>query len=142
VNELPALTDDDRQAPGQVMGVGIDLTSIPELRSTVEQFGQAYLRRIFTSAELSYCLATADPMAQLAAAWAAKEAAIKACGLAGMEAPWHSIEVGRHADHVCRIRLDGAAADLAGERGINHLAVSVSHEGDTATAIVVATGRK
>jgi len=140
VNETPEVTQDYPPAGGPVVAVGIDLTGIPELRSAVKEFGEGYLRRIFTSAELSYCLATADPMAHLATTWAAKEATIKACGLADMQAPWHDIEVERQPNQVCRIHLGEPAAEAAGGRGIGHLSVSLSYEGDLATAIVVATG--
>jgi holo-[acyl-carrier protein] synthase len=122
------------------LAVGIDLASIPEVRLAVKEFGQGYLRRVFTPAERAFCLGSGNPMAQLAATWAAKEAVVKALGLAEAEAPWHSIEVWRPPNEACQIRLSGAAADAAQERGITGVVVSLSYEGELATAIVIATG--
>jgi holo-[acyl-carrier protein] synthase len=140
VNEVPEVAEQYLPASSHVLAVGIDLASIPDVRMATEDFGEAYLRKVFTAAELSCCLASGRPMAQLAAAWAAKEAAIKALGMADAVAPWHSIELWRRPNEACQIRLSGAAAHAAERRGINHLAVSLSYGGDLATAVVVATG--
>lgn len=140
MNGVPEVAERHLPASSHVLGVGIDLASIHDVRVATNDFGQRYLGRVFTAAELSYCLASHSPMAQLAATWAAKEATIKAFGMAGAEAPWHLIELCRRPNGACHIRLSGAAAHAAQERGIKHLAVSLSCGGDLATAIVVATG--
>jgi holo-[acyl-carrier protein] synthase len=140
VNEVPEVAEQYLPASSHVLAVGIDLASIPEVRLATEDFGQRYLRRVFTPAELSYCLASGNPVAQLAVMWAAKEATVKAFGMVEAEAPWHSIEVWRRPNGPCQIRLSGAVAQAAEERGIKHLVVSLSCGGDLATAIVVATG--
>jgi holo-[acyl-carrier protein] synthase len=140
VNEVPEAAPQYSPASGHVLAIGIDLASIPAVRLAAENFGDVYLRRVFTAAELSYCLAAGNPMAQLAATWAAKEATVKAFGMADAVSPWHSIEVWRRPEDACQIRLSGAAAEAAAERGINHLAVSLSYGGGLATAIVVGTG--
>jgi hypothetical protein len=51
------------------------------------------------------------------------------------------MEVRRHADGWCTIALTGHAAALANQAGIGELAVSLTHEGDVAAAVVVALCR-
>ena len=51
------------------------------------------------------------------------------------------MEVRRHADGWCTIALTGHAAALADRAGIGELAVSLTHEGDVAAAVVVALCR-
>jgi phosphopantetheinyl transferase (holo-ACP synthase) len=53
--------------------------------------------------------------------------------------PWTSIELVRDVHGWCDVRLYGAARSLAKLRGIDSLAVSITHEGDLATAVVAAT---
>jgi holo-[acyl-carrier protein] synthase len=121
-----------------VFGVGIDLADTAEVRESIRQFGQRYLRRVFTAHELAYCGRSADPAPHLAARFAAKEATIKALRVEGPQPPWTSIEVWAGPKGWCRMRLYGAAEKLARQRGVSSLSVSMSHEGELAAAIVVA----
>ena len=85
------------------------------------------------------CSVSQDLAPHLAARFAAKEATIKALRVDGAQPPWTSMEVRRHQSGWCEMHLSGKAARLAKTRGINQLAVSLSHEGDLAIAVVVAT---
>lgn len=123
----------------RVFGVGIDLTSTTEVRESITRFGHRYLRRVFTDHELMYCGRSADPAPHLAARFAAKEATIKALRAEGWQPPWTSMEVWAGPEGWCRMRLHGAAEELARQRGVRSLSVSLSHEGELAAAIVVAT---
>lgn len=125
--------------PGNFVAVGVDLASVPLVRRSVRDFGDRYLRRIFTLSELTDCYVSEDPAPRLAARFAAKEATIKALTVDGAHPPWTSIEVRRHPTGWCEMHLTGEAARLARERGIDRLAVSLSHEGEMAAAVVVAT---
>jgi holo-[acyl-carrier protein] synthase len=122
-----------------VIAVGIDLVSVPDVRQSCCDFGERYLRRVYTAHELEECGQSADPAPRLAARFAAKEATIKALSVEHAQPPWTSIEVWRHPRGWCEIRLTGQAARLAAERRIDRIAVSLSHEGDMAAAVVLAT---
>jgi holo-[acyl-carrier protein] synthase len=124
--------------PGR-MSVGIDLVRISRVAASLQQFGERFLRRVFTDAEVAYATASPTLTAErLAARFAAKEAAVKALGLAERGVGWRQIEVTRQPSGSCALRLHGAARDAAVEAGVAELAVSLSHEGDYATAIVLA----
>ncbi|HET6431954.1 holo-ACP synthase [Dyella sp.] len=114
--------------------VGIDLVRISAIAESLQQFGDRFLARVFTQDEVAYAMsAPPSSTARLAARFAAKEATRKALRLDGVG--WRDIEVVRHADGACDIQLHGAARAIG---GAHFLALSMSHEGDHATAVVIA----
>jgi holo-[acyl-carrier protein] synthase len=118
------------------LAVGIDLVMVSRIASSLELFGDRFLRRIFTEGEIAYATAAPALTAErLAVRFAAKEATMKALGLAGRGVGWRQIEVTTEASGAPAIRLHGEALTLAADAG--ELALSLSHEGDFATAIVV-----
>jgi holo-[acyl-carrier protein] synthase len=101
---------------------------------------ERYLTRVYTRDEIRDCTETGGPnAARLAARFAAKEAVLKALDVGDRAVPWQSIEVQRCESGAPAIRLHGAAAALAREEGITTFAVSLSHETNLASALVVAT---
>lgn len=118
------------------MSVGIDLVRISAIAESVAQFGDRFLDRIFTRSEIEYAQASPSLCAsRLAARFAAKEAVRKALRLDGVA--WREIEVVRREDGACSIALHGKVRTLA-PCGDDALAVSLSHEGDQAAAVVIA----
>ena len=121
--------------------VGVDLVRVSDARAALERFGDRYLRRVFTEAEATECLSS-RPRApeRLAARFAAKEAAIKVLRPTAW-LDWRLIEVVRAPGGWTEVALHGDAAALAREAGLGQFSVSISHEGEYATAVVVATTR-
>lgn len=124
---------------GNVVGVGVDLTSTTAVRRAIDAFGDDFLHKVFTAGELVECGNSADPAPRLAARFAAKEAAFKALRVEGAQPAWTSIEVLREPEGWCRLGISGRAAGIAEERGIGELLVSLTHEDELAAAVVVAT---
>ncbi len=123
------------------MSVGIDLVQLSNVRESLAKFGDRFMRRVFTANEVAY--AVADPQltpSRLAARLAAKEATIKALDLAERGVGWREIEVTRSPSGAPAIVLHGGALAAAKEQGNPLLSVSLSHEGDYATAVVVSLG--
>ena len=120
--------------------VGVDVLSVADVAASLDRFGERYVRRAFTEHEASYCRAGAGATAaaRFAVRFAAKEATLKALRPDAPWGDWRAIEVRRHRSGRCAIALHGAAASLAVRRGVNHLALSMSHDGDLAAAVVVA----
>jgi holo-[acyl-carrier protein] synthase len=116
-----------------VPGVGIDLLEIDRLERALERHPRL-ARRIFTAAELEYAAARARPGRHLAARFAAKEAVVKALGLAAFGL--RDIEV--VAGEPPTIRLSGRAAAAAGDRRVD---VSLTHSRDNAAAVAVVESR-
>lgn len=117
------------------MRVGIDLVRTSDIATSIATFGDRYLRRVFTEAEVAYANASPDQAtARLAARFAAKEATMKALDLSERGVNWNDIEVVKLPSGAPSIVLHGRAAEAA--TGAD-LSVSLSHEGDYATAVVL-----
>jgi holo-[acyl-carrier protein] synthase len=110
--------------------VGIDLVQVSRIAGSLDAFGERFLHRVYTERELAYARRDCE---KLAARFAAKEAAKKALGLDGVG--WRELEIVRQDSGACELVLHGAARAAAGECS---LALSMSHEGDHATAVVIA----
>jgi len=123
------------RSPASTPRVGIDLVRISRIAESLERFGDRFLRRIFTDDEVAYARsAPALTAERLAARFAAKEAARKAFQLTdGVD--WRLIEVRRLASGDCELVLHAEASRRTGRTGA---ALSMSHEGDYATAVVLA----
>jgi len=124
------------------MRVGTDVVAVHQVADSVARFGTRYLQRVYTEHEISSC--TGSPpvrAAGLAARFAAKEATIKVLRPVGHQPDWRSVEVRRDPRGWCTMALSGHAAALADQAGIADLAVSLTHEGDVAAAVVVALCR-
>lgn len=125
-------------AGGQVVGVGLDLVEIERIRGVVTRQGDAFLKRVFTEAELAYCLDKADPHPSLAARFAAKEAVAKAftTGI-GAELGWHSVEVGLGERQQPRVVLDAAGRALLARVGGTEVLLSLTHTAQNAAAVAL-----
>jgi holo-[acyl-carrier protein] synthase len=124
---------------GPAIRVGADVVAVHQVEESIIHFGSRYLERVYTDHELSSCIGGSPVRAaSLAARFAAKEATIKVLRPVGHQPDWRSVEVRRHSEGWCTMGLSGHAADLAAQAGIVELAVSLTHEGDLAAAVVVA----
>ncbi len=121
-----------------MLRVGTDLTSVPDVSAAIAAHGDRYLQRIFTPEELTD--AEGDPR-RLAARFAAKEAVLKVLRPGDDPLPWKEIRVRRHPSGWTDLVLSGRAADRARTAGLDDWALSLTHEGDLASAVVVATSR-
>jgi len=134
-------TGDDR-SPDAIrdrVRVGTDLVRVEDVAAAVERFGDRYLTRVYTEHEIDICRGHRAIMAaRLASRFAAKEATVKVLRPRTHNPDWRSIEVRRHPNGWCDLHLDGFAAELARDTGITDVAVSISHEGASAMAFVVA----
>lgn len=116
--------------------VGCDIVALSEIEESCATFGDRFLRRVFTAAEIADCQGT-QRIERLAARFAAKEAAIKALAIVDAPTPPREIEVvGRSGPP--RLRLHGSIAAVAADRGWTSMSVSLSHSGCHAMAVVVA----
>ncbi len=63
-----------------IRGIGIDIVEVKRIRKLCERYGDRFLKRVYTSQELSYCLGKASRYECLSGRFAAKEAVVKATG--------------------------------------------------------------
>jgi holo-[acyl-carrier protein] synthase len=123
------------------LAVGVDLVAVDEVQSAVAHFGDRYLSRVFTEHELACATGKGEVRARhLAARFAAKEATMKVLGPGDRLPAWQSIEVHQDESGRCTLRLYGHASELAKRARLSDFALSLSHEGNLATAVVFALG--
>jgi holo-[acyl-carrier protein] synthase len=121
-----------------IVGTGIDLAEVPRIAAAIERFGDRFLRRIFTDAEIRYCDSKANRAERYAARFAAKEAGLKAIGTGWRRGvSWTDIEVGREPGGRPTILFHGKAAEFAAKLGVKHAALSLTHTKETAMAQVI-----
>lgn len=121
------------------VAVGVDLVAVEEVVRALEQHGDRYRQRVFTDHELACCEGSTEVAARgLAARFAAKEAVVKLLRPEVHVPDWRSIEIRRHPAGWCSVELTGVAAELAAERGLGEIAVSLCHEGAVACSVAVA----
>lgn len=121
-----------------IVGTGIDLAEVPRIAASIERFGERFLRRVFTEAEIRYCESKANKAERYAARFAAKEAGMKAIGT-GMRGgvTWHDVEVTREPGGRPGITFHGKAAAFAQKLGVKQIALSLTHTKDHAIAQVI-----
>ena len=121
-----------------IVGTGIDIVEVPRIGQSIERFGERFLKRIFTPAEIRYCQAKANYVERFAARFAAKEAGMKAIGT-GMRGgvSWRDFEVGREPGGRPTMLLHGKAAQVAAGLGTRRAHLSVSHTEEHAVAYVI-----
>ncbi len=129
--------DVPRSAPR--MRVGVDIASAADVRESIETFGDRYLDRIFTPHEREVCQGPIDRMAtRLAARFAAKEAVIKVLRPHAAAPNWRCMEVRTDSAGWSDLVLTGAAHEMAQAAELRDFSLSMSHDHDVATAVVVA----
>ncbi len=126
-----------------MLTAGVDLVDIPRIERALRRFGERFLARVYTPDEVHY---SRGRPAELAARFAAKEAAAKALGV-GMRVlspagiGWLDVETLNEAGGRPYVILHGRARALAEAQGLTEWAVSLSHDGGIAIAFVVAMRR-
>ncbi|MBC7993873.1 MAG: holo-ACP synthase [Rhizobacter sp.] len=121
------------------MRMGMDVVDIRRISESIDKFGARFVQRLFSQGEISYAQSGEGQTAQrLAARFAAKEAAIKAFNLSEAGVDWRDIEVQKLPDGACRLALHGKAALRVEQLGVCAIALSLSHDGDYAAAVVTA----
>lgn len=123
-----------------VLGLGTDMIEIARIEHSIARFGESFLRRIYTPAEIAYCQQKKKTAAEsFAARFAAKEAGAKALGTGiSRGVTWCELEVLRLPGQRPTLHLSGRAAAIAARLGVRHLAVSLSHTRELALAVVIA----
>lgn len=121
-----------------VLGIGTDIVETQRIEHSLVRFGERFLHRVFTAGEIAYCQSMKFPARHFAARFAAKEAVSKAFGTGiGRAMGWRDIDVHREETGQPFIVLEGGAKDLAAQREVTAIWISLSHTEHQAVAMVV-----
>src|SRR5262245_52250195 len=63
-----------------IVGLGVDISEVNRIESAIQRHGDAFLKRVFTPAEIAYCERHRNRFERYAGRFAAKEATMKALG--------------------------------------------------------------
>jgi len=113
---------------------GVDIIEIARIRRVIDRWGERFLYRVYTEAEIMLCRNRTGP---LATRFAAKEAVMKALGTGVRGVGWKEIEVLSERSGKPTVHLYGNARNKANKLGIDELAISLSDSRENAIAIVV-----
>ncbi len=115
-----------------IIGIGVDVVVVSRFQDQLAK-APALRERLFTPEERELNLRS------LAARFAAKEAIAKALGApAGMN--WQHCRIEVNAAGAPHVATTGTVAEVADAKGVKIWHLSLSHDGDIATAMVVAEG--
>lgn len=119
-------------------GVGVDIIEIDRMERTLDRT-PAFARRIFTDEERHYCEHTARPAEHYAGRFAAREAVLKALGT-GFSGGVGLRDVSVTHDNLGRpvAVLSGKTYQIAKEKGVIEVAISMSFTREVAVANAVA----
>ena len=121
-----------------LVGVGVDLVEVRRIHRAIETFGERFLHRVFTTGEIRYAELKANRGERYAARFAAKEAGMKALGTGWAGGvSWLDLEVNNDASGKPELHLSGMAAQLAADKDVRRIWLSLSHTSQHAIAQVV-----
>jgi holo-[acyl-carrier protein] synthase len=121
-----------------IVGSGVDLAEVPRIRASVERYGQRFVERIFTPAEIAYVERKANKYERYAARFAAKEAGMKAIGTGWKRGVrWKDFEVANLPSGKPTLKLHGVAAEFAARLKVRSVSLSLTHTAELAMAHVI-----
>ncbi len=121
-----------------VVGIGIDAVTISRIDRLLELRGERFLRKVFSAEEIEEGMKRHDRAEFFAVRFAAREAFVKALGTGfGGGVSMHDVEVTKGERGAPRLRLSERLAALVASGGIARWHLSLTHEQDTALAVVV-----
>ena len=124
-----------------VIGHGIDLVDVAELRRWIEDPRNPLLPRCFVQSELDEIGDGPDRTERLAGRFAAKEAVLKALGTGfGAGVAFTDVLIRRAPGAPPEVHLVGGAADAAAILGVTGWRLSISHTAGIAMASALALG--
>lgn len=116
------------------MAAGVDVIEIARIKRALDDFGERFLRRVYTERERERYRGR---ISELAARFAAKEATSKALGTGIRGIRWREMEVLSNRRGKPVLVLHGQAAERAAHLGLTDFSVTLTHSRTDAIAFVV-----
>ena len=123
-----------------ILGLGVDIVEVERIEQALAR-GNSMAQRVFTEAELTYCMDRKNRYQHFAGRFAAKEAALKALGTGWQEGiRWKDVEVvpGELGRPV--LNFYGRAREIFEARQARSALVTITHATRYAVAAVVIEG--
>jgi holo-[acyl-carrier protein] synthase len=121
-----------------IVGTGVDLAEVPRIAASIARYGDKFIQRIYTPAEISYVERKANKYERYAARFAAKEAGMKAIGTGWRRGVrWQDFEVANLPSGKPTLKLHGMAAQHAAKLGVKTISLSITHTAELGMAHVI-----
>jgi holo-[acyl-carrier protein] synthase len=119
-----------------VIGIGIDIIEIDRIKESVDDYGDQFLKKVYTDGELKYCLSKKNKYQHLAARFAAKEAIYKAISSNwDSELSWHDMEIINAPNGMPEVKFKGHLKKfLSNEKSLK---ISMSHSRDYVACVAI-----
>lgn len=126
-----------------ILGIGTDIVECPRIGKMIQQYGEPFLRRVYTEREVRYCQSRRHATEHFASRWAAKQAILKAMNVGWNSGiSWTDIEIRIREDGRPQVMVRGAAKEIARRREVADILIAVSHCRTYATAYAIALTRE
>ncbi len=121
-----------------IAGTGIDIVEVFRMRDAIDKWGMNFLTKVFTDREIKYSNSKRFAPQHFAARFAAKEAVVKAFGVARkFPLNWTDIEVFNDKEGKPVISFNNDALKLKKKKKVDDVVVSMSHSKNYAVASVI-----
>ncbi len=119
-----------------ISGIGTDIVDVQRIAKSIEN--GAFIARVFSIDEITYCDSKVNKAESYAARFAAKEAFVKALGT-GLRGGIALKEIEILNDEIGRpfLQLTGETKEILAGRNIKQIHVSLSHIKETAVAMII-----
>lgn len=121
-----------------IIGTGIDIVEVFRMRDAISKWGDNFLTKVFTGKEIKYSNSKRFAPQHFAARFAAKEAVVKAFGVARRyPLNWTDIEIFNDSEGKPVILFSNDALKLKKRNRVSEVVVSMSHSKNYAVASVI-----
>jgi len=121
-----------------VKGLGVDIVEIERIDGLIVKYGEQFLGKIFTPAEIQYCSRMAFPALHFSGRWAAKEAFYKALPSECQKvSSWKSVEILPQSGRPVVTVLSDELRHAMDSQGVVQCLLTISHEKKNSVAVVV-----
>lgn len=123
----------------RIIAHGIDLVDFGRIEKMLEKHPQRFLDRVFTATEQADADKTKNRIEKLSGRFAAKEAVMKLIGTGWRDGiAWTDIAVINNPLGQPIVTITGKVKELADEKGIEQITLSITHTSNFAIASAVA----
>ena len=123
----------------KIIAHGIDLVDFARIEQMLRRHEERFLQRVFTPRELADADNVKNRIEKLAGRFASKEAIMKLIGTGWRDGiAWTDIEVTNNALGQPQVAVTGRVKQLADEKRIEQITLSITHTSNFAIASAVA----
>ena len=127
----------------KILAHGIDLVDFDRLRKLLNNHSERAMDRLFTTQEQADSHKLKDPIERLAGRFAAKEAVMKLISTGWRDGiAWTDIEVVNDPLGQPLVQISGKVKEIADQKGIEQITLSITHTSNFAIASAVALAEK